>query len=111
LERESEDLRRKLRASQPSDPHPSPIALLAAAAEMGVRTPASDPLSETPQPPPSYPPQLLAPSSLDQSPAGPALDGDTTKPRTLNGIQVSGEEIDDLFHMYVQVTPMDDPKD
>jgi hypothetical protein len=101
LERESEDLRRKLRASQPADPHPSPIALLTAAAELGVHTPASDSLSETPQPPPSYAPGLLVPTNLGHGAPGPLFNGDTTKPRTLNGIQVSADEIDDLFQMYV----------
>ncbi|KAJ5310912.1 citrate synthase [Penicillium atrosanguineum] len=114
LERESEDLRRKLRSSQPADTHLSPIALLTAAAEMGVRTPASDTLSETPQPPPSYPPQLLAPTVLVHSTPGPAYDGDTTKSRTLNGIQVSAQEIDDLFQIffryYAQFLPILDPQ-
>ena len=73
---------------------------------MGVCTPASDPLSGTPQPLPSYPPQLLPPTGLEHGAPVPGLDGDTTKPRTLNGIQVSGEEADDLFQLYVQVTPM-----
>lgn len=71
-----------------------------------MHTPASDALSGTPQPHPSYPPQLLPPTSLEHGSPVPALDGDTTKPRTLNGIQVSGEEADDLFQLYVQVTPM-----
>lgn len=73
---------------------------------MGVRTPASDTLSETPQPPPSYPPQLLVPTGLVHSIPGPALDGDPTKSRTLNGIQVSAQEIDDLFQMYVHIMPV-----
>lgn len=104
LERESEELRRKLRASQSADPHPSPIALLTAAAEMGVLSgPGSDAL---PGPPPapaaSYPPQLLAPTTLENGTPGPALEGgDTTKPRSLNGVQVRGEEIDDLFQLFV----------
>ncbi|KAJ5217961.1 uncharacterized protein N7498_000060 [Penicillium cinerascens] len=114
LERESEDLRRKLRASQPAGPHPSPIALLTAAAEMGVHTPASDALSGSPQPLPSYPPQLLPPTGLENGAPVPALDGDTTKPRTLNGIQVSGEEADDLFQLffryYAQFLPILDPQ-
>lgn len=108
LERESEDLRRKLRASQPTDPHPSPIDLLTAAAGMGVRTgsasgPASG-VSQSPHiPPPSYPPQLLAPNSGGDRPSAPALEsGGLTKSRSLNGVQVQGEEIDDLFQMYAQ---------
>ncbi|KAJ6134731.1 hypothetical protein N7523_001053 [Penicillium sp. IBT 18751x] len=112
LERESEDLRRKLRASQPADPHLSPIALLTAAAEMGVRTPASDTLSET-QPPPSYPPQLLAPMGPEHRIPGPVCDGDT-KSRTLNGIQISAQEIDDLFQIffryYAPFLPILDPR-
>lgn len=105
LQQESEDLRRKLRASHPADPHPSPIALLTAAAEMAPRSePNSDSMSGTPNiPPPSYPPQLLAPNGLGISPStpapAPALEGDTTRSRSLHGVEVRGDEIDDLFHM------------
>jgi len=68
---------------------------------MGVHTPASDPLSGTL----SYPPKLLVSTGLEHGTGtpGPALDADTTKSRTLNGIHVSGEEIDDLFHLSVLV--------
>ena len=49
----------------------------------------------------SYPPQLLAPVALTHETAGPALEGtDATKPRSLNGVHVSAEEIDDLFKLY-----------
>lgn len=33
---------------------------------------------------------------------------DRTKPRTLSGIEVSGEEIDDLFQMYVELVVVSD---
>ncbi|KAJ5085086.1 hypothetical protein N7532_009857 [Penicillium argentinense] len=120
LEQESEDLRRKLRASQPADPHPSPIALLTAAAEMGSRSePNSDSLSGTPHiPPPSYPPQLLAPNGFGVSPSapgpGPAMEGDTTRAQSLHGVEVRSDEIDDLFHLffrhYAQFLPILDPQ-
>jgi hypothetical protein len=111
LEEESENLRRKLRASHPADPHPSPIALLTAAAEMAPRSePNSDSMSGTPNiPTPSYPPQFLAPNGLGISPStpapAPALEGDTTRSRSLHGVEVRGEEIDDLFHMCDPIIP------
>ncbi|KAJ5579540.1 uncharacterized protein N7459_005525 [Penicillium hispanicum] len=118
LERESDELRQKLRASHPADPHPSPIALLTAAAEMDVHSASgSDSISVPSQvPPDSYPPQLLAPAGLphDTPEPGPVLEGcDPTKPRSLNGVEVSSEEIDDLFrlffHQYAQFLPILDP--
>lgn len=104
MERESEELRRKLRASQPGNPHPSPIALLTAAAEMGIPAgPQRDSLSNHSRvvSPESYPPQLLAPSSLGSGTPGPALENnnDATLPRTLNGVEVTGGEIDELFEL------------
>lgn len=106
LERESEDLRRKLRASQPADlsPHPSPIALLTAAAEMGAHSrPGSNSVSVSSHAPlDSYSPHLLAPNGLTHTTPAPAsaLDGGgTTKPRSLNGVQVQAGEIDDLFQL------------
>ncbi|KAJ5698831.1 hypothetical protein N7462_000836 [Penicillium macrosclerotiorum] len=117
LERESEDLRRKLRASYPAEPHPSPIALLTAAAEMGVRSgPGSDSISTSSQvAPDSYPPQLLAPNNLDHATPVPALNGvDTTKPRELNRVHVQAAEIDDLYQLffrhYSQFLPILDPQ-
>ncbi|KAJ6122881.1 hypothetical protein N7512_005346, partial [Penicillium capsulatum] len=111
LERESEELRRKLRASHPADP--SPIALLTAAAEIGGRA-ESNSLSE-PTPPDSYPPQLLAPASLRPVTPAPAVDttSEATRSRSLNSVEVTGEEIDDLFHLffrhYAQFLPILDP--
>jgi len=106
LERESEDLRRKLRATQPGDlnPHPSPIALLTAAAEMGAHSRAgSHSISGSSHSPlDAYSPHLLAPNGLTHAtPApAPALDGGgTTKARRLNGVQVQAGEIDDLFQL------------
>ncbi|KAJ5999685.1 hypothetical protein N7481_000094 [Penicillium waksmanii] len=122
LQQESEDLRRKLRVSHPVDPHPSPIALLTAAAEMAPRSePNSDSMSGTPNISlPSYPPQLLAPNGLEISPStpapapAPALEGDTTRSRSLHGVEVRGDEIDDLFHIffrhYAQFLPILDPE-
>ncbi|KAJ5641341.1 hypothetical protein N7490_005341 [Penicillium lividum] len=114
LQRESEELRRKLRASQPADPHPSPIALLTAAAELGSRPDpqgASYPSSQAT--PDVYPPQLLAPSSLGSGTPAPAFDNDATLPRTLNGIELTSQEIDDLFQLffrhYAQFLPILDP--
>lgn len=75
---------------------------------MGVRTGSagdhvSGPSQAAQVPPPSYPPQLLAPNSVGDGPLAPAVDGsDITKPRSLNGVHVQGGEIDDLFQMYVQ---------
>lgn len=118
LERESEDLRRKLRVSRSADPQPSPIALLTAAAEIAPRSETnSDSISATPSiPPPSYPPQLLAPNGLGISSSTPApaptpvsgIDGDTTRSRSLHGIEVFGDEIDDLFQLYeiIIIPPM-----
>ena len=69
---------------------------------MGVRAgPGSDspslPLQISPE---SYPPQLLAPSSLGVGTPGPALEGnETTVPRSLNGVEVTSEEIDDLYQL------------
>ncbi|KAJ5354396.1 uncharacterized protein N7496_012829 [Penicillium cataractarum] len=119
LERESEDLRRKLRASQPTDlsPHPSPIALLTAAAEMGAHSrPGSNSVSVSSNAPlDAYSPHLLAPNGLTHMTPAPALDGGgTTKSRSLNGVQVQGEEIDDLFRLffqhYAQFLPILDPQ-
>ncbi|KAJ5157887.1 uncharacterized protein N7482_008987 [Penicillium canariense] len=119
LERESEDLRRKLRASQPADPdpHPSPIAPLTAAAELGVHSgPRSDSISASSHAPlDSYSPRLLAPNGLTHTTPAPALEGDgTTKPRNLNGVQVQAEEIDDLFQLffrhYAHFLPILDPQ-
>ncbi|KAJ5887189.1 hypothetical protein N7504_011236 [Penicillium tannophilum] len=116
LQRESEELRRKLRESQPADPHPSPIALLTAAAELGSRSdphvaslPASSHVS-----PDSYPTQLLAPGSLGSATPAPAYDSnDATLPRSLNGVELTSAEIDDLFQLYfrhyAQFFPILDP--
>ncbi|KAJ5937586.1 hypothetical protein N7454_003928 [Penicillium verhagenii] len=118
LQRESEELRRKLRASQPADPHPSPIALLTAAAELGSRgDPHSSSLpSSSHVSPDSYPPQLLAPSSLGSGTPAPALDNNdasATLARTLNGVELTKNEIDDLFQLYFrhysQFLPILDP--
>lgn len=101
LEQESEELRRKIRSSQDVEPHPSPIALLTAAAEMEGRAgPATASLPTSSDVPPiSHSPNLPLPAH--QNP-GPELEGaDLTKSRMLNGTRVTGEEIDDMFTLYV----------
>lgn len=70
---------------------------------MGVRPgPAGDHLSDPQQlPHPSYPPQLLAPNGVCNGTPGPASEGsNSTKSRSLHGVRVQGEEVDDLFQMY-----------
>ncbi|KAL3428695.1 hypothetical protein BDV09DRAFT_181593 [Aspergillus tetrazonus] len=107
LERESEGLRRKLRASQSADPNPSPIPLVTAAAELTPRSePNSDSISGASHiPPPFYAQQLLEPggmgnSSLTPGPA-PALEGVATRAlRSLRGVEVRANEIDDLFQIF-----------
>lgn len=48
-----------------------------------------------------YPPQLLTPAGLPPGTPAPVLEEtDATKSRSLNGVQVTGEEIDDLFKLY-----------
>ncbi|KAL4972611.1 hypothetical protein BDW66DRAFT_169478 [Aspergillus desertorum] len=106
LERESEGLRRKLRASQPADLNPSPIPLLTAAAELTPRSePNSDSMSGASHVrPPLYSPQLLALSADGNSSltpgAVPALEGVATRARSLHGVEVRGNEIDDLFQLF-----------
>ncbi|KAJ5625345.1 hypothetical protein N7510_001654 [Penicillium lagena] len=117
LEKESEELRRKLRASQSAEsPNPSPIALLTAAAEMGVREGPSAgggdlhiPVS-----------QVAAAPVYPLTTSGPApgwTEGNTTditKSRSVNGNWVTGEEIDDLFRLffchYAHFIPILDPE-
>ncbi|KAJ5091061.1 hypothetical protein NUU61_005931 [Penicillium alfredii] len=114
LEQESEELRQKIRSSQDVEPHPSPIALLTAAAEMEGRAgpaPASLPTSSD-VPPISHSPNLPLPAL--QNP-GPELEGaDLTQSRMLDGTRVTGEEIDDMFTLffkyYAQFLPILDPR-
>jgi hypothetical protein len=105
LEKESEELRRKLRTSQSAEsPNPSPIALLTAAAEMGVREGPSAgggdlhiPVSQVTAAP-AYP--LITSGPAPGWAEGSTTDiTDITKSRSVNGIWVTGEEIDDLFRL------------
>ncbi|XHG02033.1 hypothetical protein AWENTII_005398 [Aspergillus wentii] len=123
LEHETDELRRKLRSSASTDPHPSPIALLTAAAEMGVHSESSGgdlQLSTPPNHPQasSYPQQLLSPGCSDPSLGRVETPtdrvADPTISRTLNNIEVTGEEIDEMFHLffnrYAQLLPILDPR-
>lgn len=111
LERETEELRRKLRASESSSGVASPIAVLTAAAEMGVAPGnlAATPSASSPPRPSGYlnptgPPvsMNLRPSGVLQNGDGPGTHaGDRTLARTLNGVRVEGEEIDDIFQLCV----------
>ncbi|KAJ5894902.1 hypothetical protein N7495_006593 [Penicillium taxi] len=113
LERESDELRRKLRTSESTDPHSSPISLLTAAAEMGIRTGPGIDVASVPSraPTDSYTSQLR---SLTHEMPRPVLGTNTTKNRNLNDILVTSEEIDDLFQIffryYAQFLPILDPR-
>ncbi|KAJ5766008.1 uncharacterized protein N7511_003624 [Penicillium nucicola] len=102
LEREREQLRQQLQDSQLTNPHLTPIALLTAAAEMGVPIePKQDESSagwQSPSVP--YPQQHIAQVNPLSSPklTGP----DATMPRTLKGVTVTGQEIDDLYQLFFQ---------
>lgn len=98
LEREKEQLRQQLQASQQANPHFTPIALLTAAAEMGVPIePKDDPSGSWQDPPVSYPQQHIAPAN---SLSSLTLEGpDVTRSRTLKGVTVTGQEIDDLYQL------------
>lgn len=74
------------------------------AAAVGVRTsPGSEPLPFSSQvASESYPPQLLAPSGLTSTTPAPAPVPSAhiqTLPRSLNGVEVTSKEIDDLFDL------------
>jgi hypothetical protein len=100
LEKESEELRRKLRTSHSTEsPNPSPIALLTAAAEMGVREEPSAggdldiPTSQVAAP--TYPLTTTGPAPVWTE----GTTGDITKSRSVNGVWVTGEEVDELFQL------------
>lgn len=64
--------------------------------------------------PDPYPTQLLAPGSLGSATPAPAYDSnDATLPRSLNGVELTSAEIDDLFQLYfrhyAQFFPILDP--
>lgn len=92
LQDEVEELRRK--PTRSANPGPSPGAHVGAHEEVQEQLQASPVLSD------------LAPVGFGPSTSGPTLaaEGDAadrTTPQTLNGVEITGEEIDDLFQMYV----------
>lgn len=111
LEHETDELREKLRSSQNVNPQHSPMNMLTAAAELGVhsRSNRASMRLSPPPPPPSisnYSQQMVSPVCL--GPSLPRITDDTedrsagpTSPQTLNGITVTGEEIDEIFQLYV----------
>ncbi|KAL1964856.1 hypothetical protein VTN77DRAFT_6358 [Rasamsonia byssochlamydoides] len=123
LEHEAEELRRKLRNSESSNSLASPIAVLTAAAEMGVAPgnlaaipPATSPPHSSGYLNPTAPPVPvdLRPPAVLQNGEGPGMrSGAKTLARTLNGVRVEGEEIDDIFQLffrdYAPFMPILDP--
>ncbi|KAJ6038501.1 hypothetical protein N7460_008272 [Penicillium canescens] len=114
LEREREQLRQQLEDAQQANPHFTPIALLTAAAEMGVpiEPKQNDSFVGWQDPPAPYPQQHNAPAI---SLSSPILEGlDATVSRTLKGITVTGKEIDDLYQLFFRhfapVLPILDPQ-
>ncbi|KAF9893650.1 hypothetical protein FE257_010962 [Aspergillus nanangensis] len=123
LEHEADTLRQRLRSSNSAHPEPSPIAMLTAAAEMGAQSTATQPgMNLTPQsqsPSSSYmhqpPPTICLGPALSRVDAGPRdRASDPTEPRVLNSIEVTREEIDDIFqiffHQYSFFVPILDPQ-
>ncbi|KAF4161057.1 hypothetical protein CNMCM6936_007311 [Aspergillus lentulus] len=126
LEHEANELRRQLQAAQAPNHHASPIAMLTAAAEMGVHSASSEIALSLPTPPapalptppasgppscaaalpvPSYAQQLLSSTGLGEPLAQVDIEPDNhrlepTVPRTLNNVTVKAEEIDDLFQVF-----------
>lgn len=113
LQLETDELRRRLRSSQSSNPEPSPIAMLTAAAEMSNEptrnvadlqssdqypTPAS---SHAPQ---SIPAFIFGPTIPKPEPVSRDRATDPTKPRILNNITVTAAEIDDIFDLCVFIS-------
>ncbi|OGM47736.1 Zn(II)2Cys6 transcription factor [Aspergillus bombycis] len=122
LEHETDELRKRLRSSQSALPQPSPIAMLTAAAEMGVHSTGVEVgLHLTPQS--QSPPASCAETSVPSVSLRPPLPrvgytlgervSDPTVPRTLSGVEVTGEEIDEIFQLffdqYAQFLPVLDP--
>ncbi|RHZ73125.1 hypothetical protein CDV55_108616 [Aspergillus turcosus] len=127
LEHEANELRRQLQAAKAPNHHASPIAMLTAAAEMGVHSassevalglptppgpvistpPASGPSPSCAAAPPveSYAQQLLSSAGLEAPLAQVDIEPDNrrlepTVPRTLNNVTVKAAEIDDLFQVF-----------
>ena len=108
LQQETNDLRRRLKSSQSStNPHPSPISMLTAAAELGASPANSEPTTLQMSPISPYPQPML--SRVCSSPEEPRAElassgeqaADITLTRTLNGVEVTGFEIDEIFQLCV----------
>ncbi|RAK79163.1 Zn(II)2Cys6 transcription factor [Aspergillus fijiensis CBS 313.89] len=122
LEQETDELRRKLRCDRSESLQQSPIAMLTAAAEMGVHsTPAAGHLNLPPQPHiTSNPyhsqltPQMSPALSYPQMQVVPVEVSDPTEPRTLKTVKLTGSEIDELFRLffrdYASFLPILDPQ-
>ncbi|RAL15005.1 Zn(II)2Cys6 transcription factor [Aspergillus homomorphus CBS 101889] len=122
LEQETDELRRKLRSSHSESLPQSPIALLTAAAEMGVHSASTGtdlPLTTQPHASPiALYPQILPQTSLAS--ADPRTDvvsqhaPSPTAPRTLKNVRLTGSEIDELFKIffrdYAHFLPILDPQ-
>jgi hypothetical protein len=106
LQYEADELRRKLRTSESSSCLASPIAVLTAAVDMGG-TPESLAASMSPRRPPGYlNPVPVTPANIHPTPVLPQegsvmRTGGRTLARTLNGVLVEAEEIDDIFQLFV----------
>ncbi|KAE8372812.1 C6 zinc finger domain protein [Aspergillus bertholletiae] len=122
LKQETDELRKRLRSSQSALPQPSPIAILTTAAEMGVPLLGNEAgLRLTPQSQSS--PASYAETSAHFLSLGPPMSraehtpgeraSDLTVSRTLNGVEVIGEEIDEIFQLffdqYARFLPILDP--
>lgn len=97
-------MRRKLRASQSSENiHSSPMAMLTAAAELGEH-PTSNGPAAVHLPSVSAYPLPHAYSSSQEARVETATVRRNTEPttsRTLNGVTLTGEEVDDIFQLCV----------
>ncbi|PYI18069.1 C6 zinc finger domain protein [Aspergillus violaceofuscus CBS 115571] len=107
LEHETDELRRKLRRSHSESLQQSPIAMLTAAAEMGVHsTPTAGHLNLPPQQHTTNPyhsqltPQMSPTLSYPQMEVVPVEVSDPTEPRTLKNVKLTGAEIDELFRLF-----------
>ncbi|GKZ58544.1 hypothetical protein AnigIFM49718_004369 [Aspergillus niger] len=111
LEQETDELRRRLRYAQPDPSRPSPIAMLTAAAEMGVNSAAVEGdlafHTQSHTPPVEDSQHVLPSPGLGPPLPGPGMISgvrapDATEPRSLNNIYLTGSEIDELFQIFFQ---------
>ncbi|RHZ63781.1 fungal specific transcription factor domain-containing protein [Aspergillus thermomutatus] len=128
LEQEANELRQQLQLQAAPAPghHASPIAMLTAAAEMGVHSASSEVALSLPTPPApalptppasgpspscgaappvqSYAQQVLSSGCLEAPLAQADIESgnrlEPTVPRTLNNVTVEAAEIDDLFQLF-----------